>query len=497
MEAIYIQHGHRLHSELFEGFRSPISYPRERRRNNASIRSGVSQTRTSVVFSMKNQIGGLVSTLKLFEENNINVLHIESRKSRRRNSEYEIFVELETDRMRLEDLVSCLGDKVANVTFLPPSTATPLSPGLDKNGKEIDGTPWFPKKIADLDKTANRVLMYGSELDADHPGFKDNTYRQRRKFFTDLAMNHQFGKPIPRVEYTEEEVETWSTVFRELTSLYPTHACKEYLANFPLLINECGYREGNVPQLEDVSRFLKGRTGFQVRPVAGYLSSRDFLAGLAFKVFHCTQYIRHSSDPFYTPEPDCCHELLGHVALLADPSFAQFSQEIGLASLGASEEEVQKLATCYFFTVEFGLCKEDGELRVYGAGLLSSCGELKHVLTDKAQKLPFEPEQTSHQEPLITTFQDVYFYTDSFEDAKEKMRSFARTIKRPFALRYDPYTQSVQVLNSTDSVAHVINEVKGELSIISDALVKMKTRPPMPMEVQSCSGESSGVAVET
>uniref|UniRef100_A0A671QJ93 tryptophan 5-monooxygenase n=1 Tax=Sinocyclocheilus anshuiensis TaxID=1608454 RepID=A0A671QJ93_9TELE len=404
--------------------------------------------------------------LKLFQDNQVKLLHIESRKSRQRNSELEVLVDCDSDRETLKEVVQLLRKQTSIITMDSPDRfSTPAN--------DLAEVPWFPKKISDLDKSACRVLMYGSDLDADHPGFKDNIYRKRRKYFADLAMSYKHGEPIPRVEFTEEEVKTWGVVFRELNKLYPTHACREYLNNLPLLTQYCGYREDNIPQLEDVSNFLRERTGFTIRPVAGYLSPRDFLAGLAFRVFHCTQYVRHSSDPLYTPEPDTCHELLGHVPLLAEPSFAQFSQELGLASLGASDDAVQKLATCYFFTVEFGLCKQEGSLRAYGAGLLSSISELKHSLSGSAKILPFEPNVTCKQECLITTFQDVYFVSESFEEAKFRMREFAKTVQRPFSLWYNPYTQSVCVLKDMPSINDVVEELRHELDIVGDSLCRL------------------------
>lgn len=372
----------------------------------------------------------------------------------------------------------------------------------DVQGTEnIESVPWFPRKIRDLDQFANRILSYGHELDSDHPGFTDQVYRQRRKMFADIAFNYKHGTKIPEIKYHDDEITTWGTVFNKLTSLYPTHACEEFNNIFNLLRANCGYSPDNIPQLEVVSQFLKDCTGFSLRPVAGLLSPRDFLAGLAFRVFHSTQYIRHGSCPEYTPEPDCCHELLGHVPLFADHDFADFSQEIGLASLGASDEFIKKLSTCYWFTVEFGLCRQRGEVKAFGAGLLSSFGELKYCLTDEPEVRAFDPEKTALQEYPITSFQPVYYIAESFKDAKDKMRwifwllfsdrfffqkvinfnvflfsAFTLSIPKPFAIKYNPYTQSIDTIDKPHQVVQIVRDLKNQILGLEDAMKKMESK---------------------
>jgi len=413
-----------------------------------------------IIFSLKEAIGALAETLKIFKKYDVNLCHIESRSSTRRPG-YEFFVEIDTSKGEIDSAL----DKIKQESSYFQIITTKY-----KDHKEA--VPWFPRKIQDLDKFANQILSYGSELDCDHPGFTDDAYRKRRKECADIAFHYKHGSPIPAVEYTDQEKSVWRTVYIKLKELYATHACYEFNHVFPLLEENCGFSENNIPQLQAVSDFLKSVTGFQLRPVAGLLSPRDFLAGLAFRVFHSTQYIRHHSCPYYTPEPDVCHELLGHVPLFADPEFAQFSQEIGLASLGASDEYIEKLATCYWFTVEFGITRQNGQLKAYGAGLLSSFGELEWCLSGKPELRAFDPATTGDQKYPITEHQPIYFVTESFESAKQKLIDFSATIPRPFGVRYDPYTQSIQLLDSKLQIQNLITNINCEIRTLIDAFNK-------------------------
>eukprot|EP00891_Asterochloris_glomerata_P001106 jgi/Astpho2/1106/fgenesh1_pm.00020_%23_3_t len=274
-------------------------------------------------------------------------------------------------------------------------------------------------------------MGFAADLAEDHPGFQDPGYKRRRMEIANLARDHEVGDPIPRIDYTPEERQTWATVLQELTRLYPTHACNEFLSNWP----KFDFKEDEVPQLEDMSRILKQHTGWQIRPVAGLLHPRDFLNGLAFKTFHSTQYMRHHSKPSYTPEPDLCHELLGHVPMLADPEYCDLAHNIGIASLGADEKQIWHLTKIYWYTVEFGVVREDGEIKAFGAGVLSSFAELAHMRSGRVDFQPFNPFVPQPKMRYKDGCQNQLFVLDSFHDGADKLHKYCESITDPELVR--------------------------------------------------------------
>ncbi|KAG0282916.1 hypothetical protein BGZ96_012711 [Linnemannia gamsii] len=424
----------------------------------------VAPVKTTVHFSITDKVGALDDCLAAIKAMHISLTRIESRPSKTAEWDYDFFVDFNAvDADQVRQVVKSLEPFAKHVHIVGAAGA----------GELPESTPWFPRKMVDLDTFADKVLEMGEELDSDHPGAKDAAYRARRADITKIAKTYKTGQPIPHIEYSQVEIETWAAVFEKLTGMFPSYACREHQHVFPLLVQNCGYGTHAIPQLEVVSKFLKDCTGFTLRPVMGLLTSRDFLNGLAFRVFHSTQYIRHHSSPLYTPEPDVCHELLGHVPLFANPDFADFSQEIGLASLGASDEDIERLATIYWFTVEFGICRQGDQIRAYGAGLLSSFGELEYCLSDKPEIRAFEPAKVAQQKYPITEYQPVYFVAESFKDAQMRVREFANSCDRPFSVRYNAYTESIEILDSKEKVIRYAQSIKTDMLTLVDALEKL------------------------
>jgi len=241
-------------------------------------------------------------------------------------------------------------------------------------------------------------------LDQDHPGFRDAEYRARRNAIAKLALDWRWGQPVPRVGYTDVENGVWKTAVENLVPLHREIACKEYLQYWPAL----AFPTDSIPELADVNVMLSRISGFNLVPVAGLVTPRVFMSRLADGVFLSTQYMRHHSVPLYTPEPDIIHELIGHAALLAAPEFARMNRLFGEASKVADEPAIKALLNVYWYVMEFGLVRENGQLRIIGSGLLSSFGEMGHVKTD-AEKVPFDLARVSATGYDPTVYQRTLF----------------------------------------------------------------------------------------
>lgn len=252
-----------------------------------------------------------------------------------------------------------------------------------------------------------------------HPGLDDPVYRQRRDLIATVADRWQPGEPAPSIDYTDEEHEVWRIVSEDLLGKHEEYACREFLDGKAAF----GLPTDRVPQLEELSDRLEPITGFRYRPAAGLVPLREFYGALADQQFWATQYVRHHSVPLYTPEPDVLHEVVGHGNTLADPRFTRLYQAAGGAARRVeSTAALEFVSKVFWFTLEFGVVYEGDQLKTYGAGILSSPGEIEEFRGMTIRPLDITAMGTTEYD--ITHYQEVLFAARSWRQIEDVVGTF-------------------------------------------------------------------------
>lgn len=286
------------------------------------------------------------------------------------------------------------------------------------------GAPIDPKSI--IEPTDPDAL----ELEPGHPGLGDPAYvRRRTELFARCRRHRLERRGPPLVEYTPDETRIWREVSLKLDDLHRQHACSIYLnAKDALAISET-----EIPQLRVLSGRLEQETRMHLVPAEGPLAYRTFYGYIAGRGFPVTQFIRHGSHPEFTPEPDMIHDCLGHVPSLMNQDYAEVLTLIGKAAMATPDPlKVLALKRFSWYSIEFGLIEESGTIKVFGAGILSSTGEIPFSLFSKdVTRRPFVTDDVIEADYDPSHMQDHLFVIPSFAWLRGEIEALVRRFDIP------------------------------------------------------------------
>ena len=255
----------------------------------------------------------------------------------------------------------------------------------------------------------------------DHPGANDPDYRARRNEIAAGAVAWRPGEPAPAIAYTDDEQAVWRTVSNELQAKHLRYAVSEFIVAKAAV----AMPTDRIPGLEEVSDLIEPISGWRYLPAAGLVPLGKFYRSLGDRRFYSTQYVRHSGVPLYTPEPDIIHEVLGHGHLLATPTFGRLHRLAGEAAQRLHDEDNLKfLSKVFWFSLEFGTVIEGGDLRAYGAGILSSYGEIEEFRSMDHRPLDLVEMGTADYD--ITAYQPILYRAESIDEVNEVVGGFFR-----------------------------------------------------------------------
>lgn len=297
-----------------------------------------------------------------------------------------------------------------------------------------------------MKETTTRLTEYGLPIDPDamvtppdvtelelepgHPGLGDEGYIQRRKELFALCRKHRLenlGPPL--IDYNAEETRIWREVSPKLDELHFRYACRIYLN----AKRELAITRDEIPQLRHLSDRVRRETNMHLVPAEGALPYRTFYEYPAQRGFPVTQFIRHGSHPEFTPEPDMIHDCLGHVPPLMNQDYAELLTLIGKAATTTrTGAQVLALKRFSWFSIEFGLIEEAGATKVFGAGILSSTGEIPYSINSpEVKREPFVTDVVINTDYDPSRMQDHLFIAPSFPFLRRELEALVRRFGIP------------------------------------------------------------------
>src|SRR5262245_23943731 len=268
------------------------------------------------------------------------------------------------------------------------------------------------------------------ELEPGHPGLGDEGYIRRRKDLFALCRRHRLERlGPPLIDYTAEETRIWREVSPKLDELHIQYASQIYLK----AKRELAITRDEIPQLRLLSERVKKETNMHLVPAEGALPYRTFYEYIAERGFPVTQFIRHGSHPEFTPEPDMIHDCLGHVPPLMNQDYAELLTLVGKAVATTTKgDQVLALKRFSWFSIEFGLMEEAGQTKVFGAGILSSTGEIPYSLfSPEVTRRPFVTDVVITTDYDPSRMQDKLFIAPSFAFLRRELESLVRRFGIP------------------------------------------------------------------
>jgi len=225
--------------------------------------------------------------------------------------------------------------------------------------------------------------------------------------------------------YTDEQHAVWAELVGRVLPELEKHASSAYLDGFQII----GLQRDRLPRLSAISARLEPRTGWNSMPVSGFLPAPAFFEMLAARRFPTTTWLRSRESLEYTPEPDIFHDVFGHVPMHAHPVFADFLQHYGqICARLTDKNDLERMGRLFWFTVEFGVIRQNGQIKVYGSGLISSHGECTYVINGGPEIRPFNVDQVLDQQFSTSEMQKVLYAVESFDEIYEATQEAERRL---------------------------------------------------------------------